>query len=86
MQMAAQRTGKRRRYMPFWRLPEIPLCPTCAIPCIANGTNAKSGNLAIQFRRCPVCGKGVKTCYKIEPAAPQHPTLFTDEELGGNSN
>ena len=86
MQMAKDRTGKKRRYMPFWRLPEMPLCPDCSIPCIANGTNSKSGNLAIQFRRCPVCGKGVKTCYKIAPAGPPQPSLFPDEIFGGDSN
>lgn len=60
----------KRRYRPFWlRSPDKwPMCPKCGVVCpvIPGGSkptvdaNGNAGS-QVQYRRCPQCGKAVKT-------------------------
>jgi len=57
----------KRRWVPWYRLPVVPLCPTCDIPCIAAGTRTiADGRITLQHRKCPECGFLVKTTYTRE--------------------
>lgn len=56
--------AKRRAWMPFWRLPVMPLCPEHGVPMIVNGTQETAEGLVIQWRKCPCCDARVTTTYR----------------------
>lgn len=54
--LTAEKPAKRA-WVPWYRLPEVPLCPDCKVPCTHCGSTTKNGTMKIQQRQCPRCKK-----------------------------
>lgn len=51
----------KRAWRPWYRMAVLPICPTCNVPCTAEGTFKTPDGTVIQRRYCPVCRHPIKT-------------------------
>lgn len=50
----------KRAWVPWYRLPVLPLCEDCGVPCIVGSSPTVDGRKT-QHRYCPCCKKPFKT-------------------------